>query len=217
MNAAIIELLVLAGIAIFLVMRLKSVLGTREGFEKPQMQQEPAPKKREFQVIEGGEDLDILDHVDAASPSAEALALMKRADNNFTVNEFLGGARMAYEMILMAFENGDISEVRNFLAPEIEQAFDDVINDRKFNGLSIEASFIGMRELKLVSADFDNSTKLAEITVSFTAELTSVVRDKSGSIIEGDEKQIKRQKDVWTFARSMASGDPNWQLIATGE
>ena len=217
MNAAIIELLVLAGIAIFLVMRLKSVLGTREGFEKPQMQQEPAPKKRKFQVIEGGEDLDIPDHVDAASPSAEALALMKRADNSFTVNEFLGGARMAYEMILMTFENGDISEVRNFLAPEIEQAFDDVINDRKFNGLSIEASFIGMRELKLVSADFDNSTKLAEITVSFTAELTSVVRDKSGSIIEGDEKQIKRQKDVWTFARSMASGDPNWQLIATGE
>ncbi len=103
------------------------------------------------------------------------------------------------------------------MAPEIEQAFDDVINDRKFNGLSIEASFIGMRELKLVSADFDNSTNLAGITVSFTAELTSVVRDKSGSIIEGDGKQIKRQKDVWTFARSMASGDPNWQLVATGE
>jgi predicted lipid-binding transport protein (Tim44 family) len=217
MNAAIIELLVLAGIAIFLVMRLKSVLGTREGFEKPQMQEDKAPKKRDFQVIEGGDDVDIVDNVEKGSTSAEALALMKRTDKNFSVNDFLGGARMAYEMILMAFENGDISEVQPFLAPEIEQAFDYVINDRKFNGLSIEANFIGLREMKIADARFDVETKVAEIAVSFVAELTSVVKDKSGNIVEGDDKQIKRQRDTWTFARSMGSEDPNWQLVATGE
>lgn len=217
MNAAIIEILVLAGIAIFLVMRLKSVLGTREGFEKPAIRPEPEQKPRDFQVIEGGEDTDITDHAEKGTPTAEALALMKRADHSFTVNDFLGGARMAYEMILMAFENGDLSEVRSFLAPEIEQAFDDVINDREFNGLSIKANFIGLREMKLVSAEFDEATKTAEISVSFLAELTSVVTDRDGNVVEGDEKQIKRQKDQWTFARSMASGDPNWQLVATGE
>lgn len=217
MNAAIIEILVLAGIALFLVMRLKNVLGAREGFEKPPVQAQESPKKRDFQVIDGGEDTDILDHAEKGSTTAEALALMKRADNSFTVNDFLGGARMAYEMILMAFENGNISEVRAFLAPEIQDAFDGVIADRNEKGLYINANFIGMRELKLVSADFDTTSKYAEITVSFTAELTSVVKNADGDVIEGDDKHIKRQKDVWTFARSMASGDPNWQLVATGE
>lgn len=217
MNPAIIELLVLAGIAVFLIMRLSSVLGTREGHEKPPLAEPKPQPKRDFQVIDGGDDMDILDHAPKGSDTAEALAKMKRVENDFSVNEFLAGARMAYEMILMAFENGNISEVRAFLAPEIQDAFDGVIADRNEKGLYINANFIGMRELKLVSADFDTTSKYAEVTVSFTAELTSVVKNADGDVIEGDDKHIKRQKDVWTFARSMASGDPNWQLVATGE
>lgn len=217
MNAAIIEILVLAGIALFLVMRLKNVLGTREGFEKPPVQAQESPKKRDFQVIDGGEDTDILDHAEKGSTTAEALALMKRADNSFSVNDFLGGARMAYEMILMAFERGDLSEVRGFISADVLDIFDDVIANREAQGLSVEANFIGLREMRLVSANFDDVTRTADITVAYNAEMTSVVRNADGDIVEGDAKQIKRQKDTWTYSRTMGMGDPNWQLVATGE
>ena len=217
MNPAIIELLVLAGIAVFLIMRLSSVLGTREGHEKPPLDDPKPQPKRDFQVIDGGDDTDILDHAPKGSDTAEALAKMKRAESDFSVNDFLGGARMAYEMILMAFERGDLSEVRNFLATDIAEVFDDVIANRAAQGLTVEANFIGLREMRLVSASFDDASKTAEITVSYNAEMTSVVRNADGEIVEGDTKQIKRQKDVWTYARTMGIGDPNWQLVATGE
>lgn len=217
MSPAIIELLVLAGIAIFLIMRLRNVLGTREGFEKPAVQEAPKAERPSFKVIEGGEDADILDNAEKGSAAAEALALMKQRDSSFTVNDFLAGSKYAYEMILMAFENGNIDDVRDFISEEIEDVFDQVIEDRKSKGLVIEAEYLGTRETRLTDATFDRATGWAEISVSFSAEMTSVVLDSDGTVIEGDSKQVKRQKDVWTFARDMSSNDPNWQLVATSE
>jgi predicted lipid-binding transport protein (Tim44 family) len=120
-------------------------------------------------------------------------------------------------MILMAFENGNIEDVRDFISEEIEDVFDQVIEDRKSKGLVIEAEYLGTRETRLTDATFDSATGWAEISVSYAAEMTSVVLDSDGNVIEGDSKQIKRQKDVWTFARDMSSNDPNWQLVATSE
>lgn len=217
MSPAIIELLVLAGIAIFLIMRLRNVLGTREGFEKPPLQEKPIPERPNLKVIEGGEDADILDNAEKGSRAAEALALMKNSDDTFTVNDFLAGSKYAYEMILMAFENGNIDEVRDFISEEIEDVFDQVIEDRKSKGLVIKAEYMGTRETRLTDATYDSDLGWAEISVSFTAEMTSVVLDSDGNVIEGDKKQVKRQKDVWTFARDMSSYDPNWQLVATSE
>mgnify|MGYP001212551615 FL=1 len=216
MSPAIIEILVLAGIAIFLVLRLKNVLGTREGFEKPPLQESsPSKNNRDFRVIDGGEDTDITDNIDKKSPSADALARMKKVDNGFSVNEFLSGARSAYEMILMAFENGDLKEVEVFLDADVQDAFQQVINTRAEKRLKVVAEFYGIRELSLKSADFDEKTKIAELSVAFTGELSSVVKNEEGEIIEGDAKQVKRQKDTWTFSRDLSSTDPNWLLVAT--
>ena len=216
MSPAIIEILVLAGIAIFLVLRLKNVLGTREGFEKPPLQESsPSKNNRDFRVIDGGEDTDITDNIDKKSPSADALARMKKVDNGFSVNEFLSGARSAYEMILMAFENGDLKEVEVFLDADVQDAFQQVINTRAEKKLKVVAEFYGIRELSLKSADFDEKTKIAELSVAFTGELSSVVKNEEGEIIEGDAKQVKRQKDTWTFSRDLSSADPNWLLVAT--
>lgn len=215
----VIYLLVLAGIAVFLILRLRSVLGTREGFEKPPAPMNgPSPRsnRSDFEVIEGGPDRDIADHVAEDSDAAEALALMKGAERDFGVSDFLEGARGAYEMILMAFEKGDLTEVRDFLAPEVHDGFLDVIEERDRQGLSIEANFVGVRELALQDATFDKGTGEAEITVKFVGELTSVVRNIAGEIIEGDANEIKRQRDVWTFGRIMGTDNPNWQLVATG-
>jgi predicted lipid-binding transport protein (Tim44 family) len=219
MNSSLLQLLVLAGIAVFLILRLRSVLGTRDGFESPR-QETAAPSRRrgpELEVIEGGPDQDILDHAAEGSPQAEALAKMKSAEPQFGVNDFLGGARGAYEMILMAFEKGDLASIKDFLGEEVYESFDYVVQMREEKGLTVESEFVGVREMVLHDATFDEATKEGEITVRYIGELTHVVRDSAGEIVEGSDSQIKRQKDVWTFARVMGADDPNWQLVATGE
>lgn len=220
MNSPIIQLLVLAGIAIFLILRLRSVLGTREGYEKPPLPVPEATGRRarpEFEVIEGRPDRDIIDHVPEDSDAARALGAMKGADPSFNVREFLQGARGAYEMILMAFERGDLASVKPFISPEIYDAFAAVVEERERNGLKVEATFVGISDLALRDAVFDKGTREAELSVRFVGELTSVVRDRAGEVVEGSSTAIKRQRDVWTFARVMGSPDPNWILVATGE
>ncbi|MFD1160218.1 Tim44/TimA family putative adaptor protein [Roseovarius aestuarii] len=219
MNSPILQLLVLAGIAIFLILRLKSVLGTRDGFEGP-AQRGPAPssnRRHDFEVIDGGPDRDITDHVAEDSEAAAALAEMKRTEQSFNVTEFLQGARGAYEMILMAFERGKLDEVTPFLSEEVYETFVQVVDAREEKGLTIEADFAGVREVALQDARFDTASKRAEITMKFVGELTSVVRSSDGEIIEGKPGQSKRQKDIWTFERVMGADDPNWRLVATGE
>lgn len=220
MNSPIIQLLVLAAIAVFLILRLKSVLGTRDGFEGPPRGQRTdggAEHPRDFEVIDGGPDRDITDHVAEDSEAAAALAEMKRMEPAFSVTEFLQGARGAYEMILMAFETGELDQVMPFLSEEVYESFAQVVDARQEQGLNVEADFLGVRGTTLSGARFDASGKRAEITVNFVGELVSVVRDDSGEIIEGKPGQSKRQKDSWTFERDMGSNDPNWRLVATGE
>ncbi len=222
MNSPVIQLLVLAGIAVFLILRLRSVLGTRTGFEKPPVegpkaQAERRGARRDFEVIEGGPDRDITDHVPDGSPDAQALAAMKQADPAFNVRDFLDGSRGAYEMILAAFEKGEIEEVRGFLSDEVAETFDQVIADRKARGLSIQAEILGVRETSLRGATFDADDNEAQLTVRYLAEMTSVVRDADDAVVEGSPTAVKRQRDVWTFARQMGSDDPNWTLVATGE
>ncbi|MBD0864273.1 MAG: Tim44 domain-containing protein [Rhodobacteraceae bacterium] len=216
MNSPLIQLLILAGIAVFLILRLKSVLGTREGFEKPPVSKTAENMGHpEFQVIEGGPDLDITDHVDEDSDAARALADMKRVESSFLVTEFVQGARGAYEMIVMAFEDGNLDKIESFLAEDVFQTFVDVVASREDQGLRIESEFVGVREIAVQDVSFDGETHEAEITMHFVGELTSVVKDIDGKIVEGNPSTIKRQKDTWIFARKMGTTDPNWLLVAT--
>jgi len=219
MNSSLIQLLVLAGIAVFLILRLRKVLGTREGFEAPPapVPIEGRPRRRDFEVIEGGPDRDITDHVPEGSDAARALAAMKTVEPSFVVGEFLHGARGAYEMILMAFEKGDLDPVLPFLSPEVYQSFAEVIDRRQSEGLTIEAQFVGLRELALQDADFDRDTREANLSVRFVGELTSVARNAAGEVVEGSPTEVRRQRDIWIFTRRMGDKDPNWQLTATSE
>ena len=168
-------------------------------------------------MIEGGPDRDITDHVGDGSAAAKALAAMKLAEPGFSVNTFLQGARGAYEMILMAFEKGDLAKIRPFLSDDVFESFSAAVKAREDEGLTVEANFVGLREMALHEATFNRDTREAEISVRFTGELTSIVRNKAGEVIEGSPTEIKRQRDVWTFARQMGGSDPNWQLAATGD
>lgn len=220
MGSQMIQIIILAAIALFLILRLRSVLGTREGFEKPQESSTPLPPRRSerpFEVIDGGTtDPDIADAVEPDSPSGQALAEMKRVDRSFSVSDFSHGARAAYEMIVMAFENGDLETLRRFLSTEVYEPFAAAIEARNAKGYSVEASFAGVREVKLLEARYDPISHEGEITMRFTGELTSVVRDPEGRIVEGAPGELKQQRDVWTFSRDMTSANPNWQLSGTG-
>lgn len=219
MDSAVLQLLVLAAVALFLVLRLRSILGTRTGFEPGPEVNTPVPANTppaNLEVIEGGIDRDVADHVDIKSATGKALSKMKIEEPGFSVSEFLGGARQAYEMILMAFEGDDLETLEQFLSDDVFEGFKSVIDDRQAKGLTVNAVFAGVRETKITDATFDAKSKLAEITLQFVGELTSVVKDADGNVVEGDPQKIKRQKDVWTFARHMGVDDPNWELVETG-
>lgn len=219
MGSQMIQIVILAGIALFLILRLRNVLGTREGFEKPREIPEAASTRQEraFEVIEGGgPDRDIADFVDVDSEAGQALAAMKRTDPEFSVIDFSHGARAAYEMIVMAYETGDLDLLRDLLTPEVYGPFAEAIEARNAKGYTVTASFAGLREVRLTDAAFDAETGEADITMRFVGELTSVVKDSEGRIVDGDPNAIRQQRDVWTFTRIMGSDDPNWLLSGTG-
>ena len=217
MGTSFIQLLVLAGIALFLFFRLRDTLGTRGGFEPDLKATSKASPIVDVQPSTEHEDDEISDFVEPKSVAAKALSAMKRAESDFDVGDFLNGSKAAYEMILMAFEEGNLNDIEALVDDAIMDSFSAAVSNREDLGLKIEATFIGFRSLKIVAASFTPKTKRAEISVSFTSEITSVVRNAKGKIVDGDPKESKRQTDIWTFARDMGSDNVNWLLIATSE
>lgn len=216
MTNPMLQLIVLAAIAVFLVLRLRGVLGSRDGFEPPVIPEAPAARRMPADTGAPADDEDdVSDHVEPASPAARALEAMKRADPSFAVGPFLLGARQAYEMILTAFERGDLTDVRAFLSPAVAQAFDGAIAARNDRGLTAEVQYLGTRETALDAASFDPDTRMGEVSVRFVGELIVAHKDASGAVVEGDARAARKQRDVWTFARRMGDPDPNWQLVAT--
>ncbi|MEL7215742.1 MAG: Tim44/TimA family putative adaptor protein [Pseudomonadota bacterium] len=222
MNGQLLQLLILAGVAVFLVLRLRSVIGTRQGYEAEpdEMRGGPTTTQRDtrsFEVIEGGPDQDIADHADPDSDTGQALAAMKRVEPEFNVSDFIGGAKGAYEMILMAYENGDLDTLEQFLAPDVYAGFRAAVEARDEKGLTVEATFVGVSGTTLKAAKFDEMDNVADITLRFVGEMTSVVKDADGTIVEGNAGEVKRQSDMWTFSRVMGADNPNWLLVATGQ
>ena len=218
MSDPMIQLVILGVIALFVILRLRSVLGARTGFEPTNAAQQTF-KKEKPKDEEAKEVIDrhIADYILIDSPGGKALSQMKKAENTFSVTEFIEGARQAYEMILIAFEEGDRDGLRPFLADDIYESFEAVIIERENAKLNVDATFIGLREIKLSNAEYDWRSKEGEITLTLIAELTTVVKNNKGKVIEGDKNTIKRQKDIWTFSRVMGSDNPNWILVATSE
>ena len=221
MDNSVVTLLVLGGVAVFLIIKLRSVLGTRDGFEGPPKAvygEDRGKAQRNMRLVsDRSADDDSDEYFDKDSDDAAAIRKMRATERSFNMTEFLKGARSAYEMILIAFENGNLARVKQFLAPEVYESFEEVLKDREMRGLTVEASFVGLKELTPVGADFDDQTREGELTIRFVGELTRIVKDRSGSVVEGHATDIIRQRDVWTFARTFGSNDPNWQLVATGE
>jgi predicted lipid-binding transport protein (Tim44 family) len=223
MSSDVIELLVLFALAAVVLYRLRAIIGTRTGHEAPpdfvrRQQEARRPGAKPTPVP------DIAPAPDEAEPlpgvpesGRGALETIRRIEPDFSLDEFVGGARGAYEMILMAYEEGDRDTLRALLAPDVFQAFEQGIVAREEAGLRVEARFIGMREAKVDEIAFDPDSKIADITMRFVGELITAVRDPENRVVEGDPNEIRRQSDRWTFSREMGSSDPNWLLTGTGD
>ena len=207
----------LAGVALFLIIRLKNVLGTRDGFEPTKKTKNSNMEvKANLEIIEGGLDEEASDYLTGDENSAMTLKRIKELEPSFSLSEFICGAGGAYEMILMAFQAGNIDSVSSFLSSEVKNNFDEAIHDRNKKELIIESEFIGIRDTAIKKVSFNEKSSTAEICVSFLADIKSEVKNKDGDVVEGEKSETKKQFDIWAFSREIGSDNPNWLLIETG-
>jgi predicted lipid-binding transport protein (Tim44 family) len=145
---------------------------------------------------------------------AQGLDAIVDRDSTFDPRHFLSGARGAYEMIVLAFANGDRRALRDLLSSEVYESFDTVIKDREKHEQKTETRFVSVDKAELVSAE--QRDRLAQLTVRFVSQMVSVTRDKTGTIVDGNPDKVADITDIWTFARDTTSRDPNWKLVGTG-
>jgi predicted lipid-binding transport protein (Tim44 family) len=153
--------------------------------------------------------------VAAATPQSldETLRQIGRAGGFDTLDEFLRGARLAYEAVVTAFAAGDLAPVAGFVGPAVREAFDAAIAERVARQETLSTLFIGFLAAEPVAAGFDGES--AWIDVRFVAQLVSTTADRDGRLIAGHPRRIDAVAEIWTFAHAASTADPNWTLIAT--
>ena len=156
-----------------------------------------------------------LDYVEQNSQDFKVLTEMKKIEEGWIVSHFVSGAKLAYEEILMAFENGDLNKIKKMSSNQVYLTFKDVIDDRNKKGLKVEATFGGVRDIRIKEVKLNKKNLEANITMIFRCDIAYSIKDKNDKLIEGGSDNIKKQKDVWTFARKMNSDVPNWYLVKT--
>lgn len=219
-----IDLIFYAMIAVFLVLRLRSVLGRRQDRERPRVNScdssEQTGHKTDNKTDRGGSAVNnvVALSVRAMPPASSvplemALIQMQMADSRFKTESFLQGAQAAFEIIIKAFAIGDKQILRPLLSDPVFIDFSSAINARTQIGESTEIQLMETPAVEIVAAKVEG--QMAFITLCFVSEQINVVRDRDGKTIEGNPNRVNKVVDVWTFVRDLRSSDPNWTLVAT--
>lgn len=143
----------------------------------------------------------------------KGLLAVTKMDPSFRPASFLDGARMAYEMIVTAYADGDRKTLKNLLSREVYEGFANAITQREKNGHTVRASFVGIDSAVITAAETVKND--IQITARFVSQIISATYDKDGQIKDGDPEQVAEVTDIWTFSRDSRSRDPNWKLVAT--
>jgi predicted lipid-binding transport protein (Tim44 family) len=219
--------IIFAVLAIFVVWKLKSVLGTRVDIEKrPPSGPAPSPiDASDGKVVRlpGAAGQPMAGRPNASSPGLDKFAKSDRgraglkaliaADPSFDPARFLAGAKAAYEMIIGAFASGDRKTLGDLLSPEVLASFAAVIDQRESAGELASTKLVSIDSLEVVDALVKDS--LAQVSLRISAKMINTVRDSSGVVVSGDAETVVSTDDLWTFARPIGSRDPTWRLIAT--
>lgn len=226
--------LVFLGLAVFVIFKLRSVLGTRTGTErKPEdmmrrddggmSQQQGAAMPNNVVPMPGMRQPNT---PAVAEPEARLAALMPKdhpafpglvqimsADPEFDPQDFVQGARGAYEMIVMAFAQGDKRTLKDLLAKDVFEGFESAINDREKRKEKVETQFVSIDKAEIIDSML--RVRNAQVTVKFLSKLITATRDAAGTVIDGSAEKVSDVTDIWTFQRDVSTNDPNWRLIAT--
>jgi predicted lipid-binding transport protein (Tim44 family) len=225
--------IIFLALAVFIFLRLRSVLGQRTGSERPYdraapnvaqrtqdnnnvvpmpgtvIDQSPLVPNADISPVDRWKDI-----AESGTPLAAGLDAIAAQDSSFDPRHFLSGARSAYEMIVLAFANGDRRALKDLLSSEVYDSFEAVIKDREKHEQKTETRFVSIDKAELVNAE--SRDRAAQLTVRFVSQMISVTRDKTGAIVDGNPDKVADITDVWTFARDTSSRDPNWKLVGTG-
>lgn len=230
------DIVLFALIAVFLVLRLRGVLGNRDGHEggyndrfKGEPDESRSPLDDNGNVVElpnarapqpGSLDDEMLAPAAKAEeplpegPLGDGIRAIREFDPSFSAQEFVTGASMAFEMILNAYADGDVKMLKNLLSPEVFGGFAQAIEQRNAAGQILNETLVGIKTAEAVEAYMDG--KDAHVTVKFVSEQISALLDSDGTVIDGDPVKVVEATDFWTFARPAKSRDPNWILVGTG-
>jgi predicted lipid-binding transport protein (Tim44 family) len=215
-----IDLILLAAIALWIFFRYKNVLGTPPDDDV----QDRARKRKTRYIDEANSDnvitlkpdriKEVKASADITVPSAAAaIVQIKMIDMNFDEDAFLDGAKKAFSIIVGAFANSDKETLKNLLDKSVYKSFVKVIDERAKQNHSMEFSLERLKKAEIVNASLQG--KLASIAVQFSSEQISAIRDQQGVVVEGDPDVIVSVTDTWTFSRDLSSQDPNWLLTRT--
>lgn len=226
--------LIVIAVAVFVLFRLRSVLGTRTGTERPPLERrKPADTTATDDTVvpirpRGAGNPELNDELRSRKVEAEIEQFAKgnedlangfkavvEADPTFTPKSFLDGAKQAYEMIVTAFATGDRVTLKNLLEKDVFDGFQRAIADREAAGQKVDFTFVGLPKVEYSDAEYDK--KNVNVTVRFHAEVVSATRDKDGNLVEGNADQVQTIADEWTFQRNPKSRDPNWKVVTTSQ
>lgn len=213
------DLIVFGAIALFIILRYRSVLGEKTGFDVSA----PKPKKSDETIISIATGKPLKDDVVAVAQdpympdenveAVAALTKMTTMDATFTPSYFMTGAKAAYEMVIKAFNEHDRETLTMLLDPDAYESFEQDMLKQEHNKTRAHTTLVSIKSAEITEAELKKST--ATITVLFTAEQVQVVRDESGSVIESDGSALEEIIDEWTFERDLKSKNPNWMIVAT--
>lgn len=214
------DILLFAVITGVLLIRLHRVLGRRTGHERPPPETAPGPDSQSQ-----AESL-VAPEVEPAAEPAEAgpalargqaggLEALKAADPAFDPEQFLAGARQAFELIVSAFAHAEREPLRQLLSDSVYRSFENSIVERERHSQVMEVRKLKVVHASIVSAYIENMR--AVVRVEFESEKIEVILNPDGTVVDGDPDIPARASDVWTFSRDFKSADPNWALIRTGE
>jgi predicted lipid-binding transport protein (Tim44 family) len=228
--------IIFLALAVFIFLRLRSVLGQRTGRERPPYDpysardavRSPASDKVVTLPPRASDAAARPSEAAPATPPAErwkdiaetgsavaaGLDAISAVDPSFDAKHFITGARTAYEMIVTAFASGDRRQLRSLLSREVFDGFDAAIAERERRNETAETRFVSIDGSTITAAELRNRTT-AQITVRFASKLVSATHDRAGAVIDGNADKVTDVTDVWTFARDISSRDPNWKVIAT--
>jgi len=214
------DIILFAMIAGFLVLRLRSVLGRRTGNERRResfLRRAEATKDKVVALADRAKPA-ASSPGPAAAETGDALAQgigrIRGADPGFDPAQFLAGARIAFEMIVAAFAEGDKDRLRPLLSDEVFQPFAAAIDQRTAAKETLESRILQLKQIDLAAAGLDG--RMAKTTVKIVSDQVNLTRAHDGSIVDGDPDNPIEKTDFWTFARDTRSPDPNWKLVATG-